>query len=144
MCLAATSRRTATTISSAAVCTQKLSARSRWRLVCVSIANSPESVCQDCNADAQCDSKHRDRNNTKQQRKGFGCDPRHERPRVRFVRIRSHESISNQVATARSIHDQPNNKSASFRQPTLGNNQSLWSNFATNASNSGGNSLETS
>ena len=37
-------------------------------------AKSPESVCQDRNADAECDSKHRNRNNTKHQCKGFGCD----------------------------------------------------------------------
>lgn len=48
----------------------------------------PEGVCQDHNADAERDSKYRDRNHAKDQSKGF--DPLNQRRRAWGILIRSH------------------------------------------------------
>ncbi|MGC2075973.1 MAG: hypothetical protein WA728_08080 [Xanthobacteraceae bacterium] len=58
----------------------------------------PQSVCQDRNRDAQCDGEYRERNNTNDQRKAFGCGPLRGRRRTRFVWICTHGPISIEVA----------------------------------------------
>jgi hypothetical protein len=42
-------------------------------VACVGARGLPESLCQDRNANAECDSKHRKSNDARNQREAFGC-----------------------------------------------------------------------